>query len=234
MTINKIPFSYSQNVQPSITKHFLIVLAKTVCVAVVLSNLSACGTRKVVVTSDDSVDYKSARSLPPLIKPAQDTAPSVESTVSQVVSESNSEPVLSTNAETAAVSSDLNSASIQPNVNAVLKSKSNFTRLSIDSDFDTAWVYLAEKLRSSDLTVFSRNKSAGRIAIGCSDVGDEITEVKAGRWSIFNRRTPQASEYCSLQLNKKGGEIQVSVLDRVGVETTVEKARLILEQLQAR
>ena len=93
MTIYKIPFSNSQGSQPSLAKHFLIILAKVICMAVVLSNLSACGKRKVVVTSDDSVEYKSARSLPPLIKPTQDTTASVESTVSQVEPVSSLEPV---------------------------------------------------------------------------------------------------------------------------------------------
>ena len=232
MTIHTKPFSNSQGVQPSLTKHFLIVLAKVVCVAVVLSNISACSKRKVVVTSDDSVEYKSARSLPPLIKPTQGTSPSVASTESQVESVSNLEPVQSANVDKVVAPSGIDSASVQPSVKAVIRSKSNSTRLSIDSGWDAAWVYLTEKLKGSDLTVFSRNKSAGRIAIGCSDVGEGVIETKAGGWSIFNRKKPQASEYCSLQMNKKGRGIHVSVLDRVGVEAGVEKARLVLEQLQ--
>ena len=248
MIIHKIPSSNSQGVRPALIKHFLIDLAKAVCVVVVLSNLSACSRGKVIVTSDDSVEYKSARSLPPLIKPTQGTtpstapAPSTVPTVSQVEPISNSEPIVDsvsesdlrddTEAVVAVAPSGLKSTSIQSNLNAVLDTKSNSTRLSIDSDWDGAWAYLIEKLKDSDLTVFSRNKTAGRIAIGCSEVGEEVTETKAGRWSIFNRKKVQASEYCSLQMNKKGGDIQVSVLDRVGVEASVDKARLVLEKLE--
>ena len=223
MTNHKVLFSNSQSVRPALTKHFLIVLAKAVCVVIVLSNLSACSKRKVIVTTDDSVEYKSARSLPPLIKPTQRVNPSIESTVSEVepvldsepITDSISEPGVSREAEAvvAAAPSDLESTSIQSDLNAVINTKSNSTRLSIESDWDGAWAYLTEKLKSSDLTVFSRNKTAGRIAIGCSEVGEEVVETRAGRWSIFNRKKTQASEYCSLQMNKKGSEINVSVLD---------------------
>lgn len=114
-----------------------------------------------------------------------------------------------------------------------LVSDDDATKLEIQSDFEGAWSFLTGRLVESELTVFSRNKAAGRISIGCGDISDsEKVEVsRAGGWSIFNRRKAQASEYCALQTEESKGRTLVSVLNRSGQEVGAEYGRNILNKI---
>lgn len=125
--------------------------------------------------------------------------------------------------------SSMSSGSILPS----LVSDDDATKLEIQSDFEGAWLFLTGRLVESELTVFSRNKAAGRISIGCGDISDsEKVEVsRAGGWSIFNRRKAQASEYCALQTEESKGRTLVSVLNRSGQEVGAEYGRNILNKI---
>ena len=218
--------------------------------------LVACTSNRIVVTSDDSVDYKSAKSLPTLIKPEDlpaepNTPTQVEQSVVQVeevvavkptiVSQPDSvasEDIQLSEPSTEPVYEDTTDVELDPQttkgisvVSSDIVTQGATTRLRIDSDWDAAWDYLVDQLNSSGLTVFSRNKTAGRIAIGCGQIGDEVKVTRSGGWSIFNRKSVKASEYCSLQMKDKGDTILVSVLDRAGNEAPQQEGQVVLSGL---
>ena len=62
-------------------------LFTSVALAISLLTLAACGGRSTVVTQDDSADYRSARSLPPLKKPGSPTASTAVSSPAATSSE---------------------------------------------------------------------------------------------------------------------------------------------------
>ena len=196
--------------------------------------LTACGNKGVIQTTDESAEYKSATSLPPLKKPSElaveesstsvlASSSSASTEVDQSVSDAqqlatnlpetvNQESFIGNQAETQTPSS----APLNANIVNAGDSKS---QLEINGGFDNAWQYLASILRRSEVTVFSRNKAAGRFAIGCSGVAeDRVVVEKKGSWSVFKRDKDEEQEYCSLKLTEKRGTTLVSVHDRNGIE----------------
>lgn len=105
------------------------------------------------------------------------------------------------------------------------------TRMSIDAGFDQAWTSVNENLKTSDLTVFSRNKVAGRFAIGCGDIEAATKEVKKSGWSFFNREKPENLEYCALEVFERRDKSFVRVLNRSGVEVSDQYSRPIFERI---
>ncbi len=233
-------------------------------------SLSACGGSKKIITSDDSADYKSARSLPPLTKPSRPVAsqdkvvlqPAVVATAVDVVIEQslplvsapttiasqNSDQQISapqiavepansvplSNAQGLANSAtDVSATGISTNsvVSRVINDKSGQSRLEIAADFDLAWEFLSTSLQKSDLTVFSRNKEAGRFSIGCANIAKVPTVVKSGRWSFFNRDKQQSLEYCALQSVSKRGITMVSVLNQAGEEVSGEYSNRVFSRI---
>lgn len=193
-----------------------------------LSLMVACTNNKIVVETDDSVEYKSARSISPLIKPK---GLEIETqVVNGKLENSIIERAQSINSDSSLYETRNSASQVHQGVSNLI-SQEGTTRLMIESDWDTAWDYLVTQLNDSGLTVFSRNKSAGRIAIGCGEVGDEVDTDRSGGWSIFNRRTEKASEYCSLQMKDKGNSVLVSVLDRVGREAPQKESQSVLSGL---
>ena len=88
----------------------------------------------------------------------------------------------------------------------VLEQDNNRSRLQIDAEFDQAWAYLTNNLQKSDVTIFARNKAAGRFSIGCAGLATEDVEVrKEGGWSFFVRKPTEDLEYCALQVVAKRG-----------------------------
>jgi len=243
--------------------------------------LASCGSRGVVSTKDDSVDYKTARRLPPLKKPSKvlipETSPSAASDVAVVkqpalndavdtatpLSESRigSLPADSVTVDSSATDSsatdssakgsstadapntDLVSSSSTPSVSTTANSvneisteisnlKNNTARLKVAGDYDVAWEYLVNKLGRSSVTVFSRNKAAGRFAIGCAAFQmPESEDSEAGGWAIFNRSRAVSDDYCTLSVSESRGNIVVSALDRDGDEVGKVGATLVFEQL---
>ncbi len=220
--------------------------------------LSACNRGRVVSTQDDSADYKSAQALPPLKKPAPkpivvagsaDTSQSIDLaeplTVASVDEPFESDldqqkqvdaevlnSLVSEEAETGAKNIDL-TTSAQINTEAVIVVVGDEAKLSIERDADNAWAWLIDALANSDLTVFSRNKAAGRISIGCGEIGNSTANAvkRSGGWSIFNRKQQRISEYCALITQQKRGTTLVKVLDRAGNEVSAEYGRRILERV---
>jgi len=239
--------------------------------------LASCGSRGVVSTKDDSVDYKTARRLPPLKKPSKvlipETSPSAASDVAVVkqpalndavdtatplsesrigslpadsvtVDYSSATDSSATGSSTAdAPNTDLVSSSSTPSVSTTANSvneisteisnlKNNTARLKVAGDYDVAWEYLVNKLGRSSVTVFSRNKAAGRFAIGCAAFQmPESEDSEAGGWAIFNRSRAVSDDYCTLSVSESRGNIVVSALDRDGDEVGKVGATLVFEQL---
>ncbi len=214
--------------------------------------LVACAGR-TVDTVDRSVDYKSAKSLPPLIKPSSqaDPAPQVSSgTVSQTAAGSGGLAVVEsddpgsqtsvlaqggglsgaggavdgdgqraqTNSSTSLSESDTQKAT--PSARVI--EDNGASRLSIDADFDVAWEFLTNNLKRSDITVFTRNKSAGRFSIGCGALETAPKVSRSGGWSIFTRDKSRGSDYCALQVAERRGVSFVQVLNRAGDEVGSE------------
>lgn len=237
-----------------------ITLSKLAIVLGASALLSACGAGKVVNTQDNSAEYKTAKSLPPLKKPTPvvvtqrapvgvveqqaETAVEPVADVSAAVEAAQSEATLNDAPEVAveniddAVETIEVAQSEQAVVSAAAVSSANIVddgsgqaRLKIDAGFEQAWVYLSDNLKKSDLTVFSRNKAAGRFSIGCANIAAAPTVTKNGRWSFFNRDRQPRLEYCALQAVERRGATLVSVLNRSGEEVTAEYSRDVFTRL---
>ena len=222
--------------------------------------LSACGGGKVIETKDDSVDYRSAQSLPPLKKPEligrplQQTSSvqaaaiepvdlepveeitgsdeSVDALDSSDVAEQQIETQSSDDQQTEELSaidqssqypepeieSSAPALSSRPMVNSkVVRGQAGYSMLQIEADSDTAWTYVLESLQASDITVFTRNKDAGKFSIGCGDIPSQQKVVKKGGWSIFNRqKSTGESPYCSLNMIESKTYVSVAVFDKLG------------------
>ena len=169
--------------------------------------LNACSGNKVVVTTDDSADYQSARQLPPLNK---------KTIVEQDVL---TEPAVSAQA-----------ATIKQNLHMSIVDLPSKTRLQIDADINSAWNPLLVELKFAAITVHSRNTVAARIEIGCGDVDEGREVVERGRWSIFND-DGFIYEYCVLQLTGSNGGTVVSMHNRRGEEVSASAARSVFEKI---
>ncbi|MBL4673480.1 MAG: outer membrane protein assembly factor BamC [Arenicella sp.] len=205
-------------------------------VALISLSLSACGGGKKIVTSDDSADYKSARSLPPLKKPSRvvvsqknsDTRPAADS---GIVDESSAKVVEKTDALASSPVINVAKIPVEQLSATVVDVGSGQARLEVAADFDRAWDYLNVSLQQSDLTVFSRNKEAGRFSIGCANIAAAPTVVKSGRWSFFNRDKQQSLEYCALRAVEKRGITVVSVLNQAGEEVSGEYSKKVFSRI---
>jgi len=238
--------------------------------------LSACGGGKKISTKDNSVDYKSAKSLPPLKKPsrvvvAPKPAPTISSTTASEESIAQideplvqkeapivqaEEPIAQAEEPIAQVEEPIAQAeepiaqAQEPEVQgqvevaeaaetseplalnaSVVTETSGQARLVVEADFEQAWEYLSENMKKSDLTIFSRNKEAGRFSIGCANIAAAPTVVKSGRWSFFNRGKQLNLEYCSLKVAEKRGKTSVSVLNRAGEEVSGEYSNTVFSRI---
>ena len=208
---------------------------KVVSLSILILALAACGgSGKQVVTEDNSADYKSSTSLPPLKKPSKASPPTVASEVEPtldntvVTSEAGvvSAPIEDSTLASNSPLPDVADAQTEPSDRAVVTRSissrvipggSDSARLQIDANFDSAWAYMTENLKNSDVTVFSRNKEAGRFSIGCGSM-DSVKPVKKGGWSIFNKGKQKLSEYCALSVVERRGKSLVFVLNRDNTE----------------
>ena len=195
-----------------------------ILLTIVLFNFAACGG--IRAASDSSADYKSARSLPPLKKPEQqspvvlsdDIAPveslletanesdSIESSVDQQIS----------SADESLANQKVQNLSLI--ATQVVEPRAGVSRLQIDADFSQAWEFLSNRLQRSEVTIFTRNKDAGRIAIGCGQIDSRNGATKSGGWSIFSRDRKTKFDYCAIQLDERRGVTTASLLDRQGEE----------------
>lgn len=215
--------------------------------------LTACGGNPKVVTTDDSADYKSARELPPLKKPSRilqtvtqapppvTPAPASSQPAPQPVPQTAATPtaqaddnidvrsrdVAVRNAPVASVATPPAAA-----INArVVNPEDQIARLQMNASFDSAWAYVNDSLKRSDITVHSRNRAAGRIAIGCSDIDQAPAVVKRGGWSFFNRRPEEELEYCALQLVSSKQSTNLQVINRSGQEVSRASAENIFRRI---
>lgn len=225
--------------QHSIPKHGLCMFL----VIVATLSLSACGGKKNISTEDSSADYKSAQALPPLKKPSRvvvagqsaPSSPLVSEPDVSVVGTSPQELTTSTNGvsdNTAQDDSGQGSTSEADVLSSsVVAGKSGEMRLQVEAGFEETWDYLSASLQKSDITVFSRNKAAGRFSIGCANIAAAPTVSTSGRWSFFNRSKQQNLEYCALQALEKRGITVVSVLNRAGEEVSGEYSNDVFSRI---
>ena len=170
--------------------------------------LNGCSGNKVVVTTDDSADYQSARQLPPLNKGGV------------IGRESQSAPLV--DAQTASAPKQA--------LNMSIVNISNNSRLKIDTNIDNVWDSLLAELKHAAITVHSRNTGSSRIEIGCGDVDEGAEVVKRGGWSLFTD-DGLIYEYCVLQLANSNGNTLVSMLNRRGEEVSASEARSVFEKI---
>lgn len=200
-------------------------------VVVLLALLTACGGNKVVLTTDDSADYRSAKQLPPLkkvISPPAPAAPAIQSTASAPApAPAASTPQPSNRPATVAATSS-------PPVNVITTSiidvSNDRKRMKIDAGLDVAWRYLLDDLRSSTVTVHTRNKTAARIEIGCGEFDDTVTATESGGWKIFSRDEYEF-EYCVMELSEDRGATLVTMLDRRGDEVKSAQSMAIFNKI---
>lgn len=176
------------------------------------SVLFACGGEKQVETEDDSADYRSAQALPPLIKntsskPAGQPAPVIPQ--SPVPDQATDNPLT---------------------VSVVSDGERN-SRLQINADFDRSWDMLSQRLKGSNITVHSRNRDAGRIAIGCAELDDEQPRDSSGGWSILSKKPKKGLEYCALQVLAKKRNTEVKMLNRNAQEVDKAAAEKVFSRL---
>lgn len=233
----------NDHTQSALTEHSILRRsAPFLAVFVVAVLMTACGNKRIIQTADDSADYSSARSLPPLKKPSQAAVKSQQETssdpvvtVTEPAAEESSAPEVSVQEDTpvlvdqqvtddSAKDDAVEEPATQASANAIFNASvidvgDGKSRLEINADIEGAWRYLTANLQKSDITLFSRNRAAGRFAIGCSGVAEDAVNVeKKGSWSFFKRGENQESDYCALQVIEKRGQTHVSVLDRSGTE----------------
>lgn len=183
-----------------------------------LLSLSACsGSGKKIVTTDDSAKYKGSVTLQPLKRPS--TVTTSLSTADASPSAANSNAVVRTHSVKDAI------------VSAITTDDNGMTRLEISADFDQAWAYINRRLVMSELTVFSRNKVAGRFEIGCGDIDSASIMVKKGGWSFLNRDKLENLEYCALEMVERRDKTYLLVLNRSGLEVSSGFSQPILEKI---
>ena len=204
--------------------------------------LGACGRPDLIVTTDDSADYKSARTLPPLKKTR--TVQNTDSSPSPIVETSVETPVY-TPAETPIETPvETPQAQIEPSptdtasavestpsvVANIIQPKSGVSRLQLDLGFNEAWNFLVDGVLKSNVTLHSRNKAAGILSIGCGEIGESEPVSNEGGWSIFRKKN-QLSEYCSMQLIGDDDQSRVLVLNQSGDEVSSVQSEAIFNQL---
>lgn len=247
----------SQNRTPFLSARIVFKCVAALAAVVFVSLLSACSSGKVINTVDDSVEYRKAQTLPPLKKNSRVITSDVPATESRVTVESEDVVAESTplateeqnatandvadsgsviTTESIAPDSDSSAdTSIGKSVSArVVSAGSNYSRLEINTGFDQAWEYLTDNLQRSDVTIFSRNKAAGRLSIGCAGIDngtDDILIEKQGRWSFFNRDKLERLEYCALEAVSKRDSTNVKVLNRSGQEILTESSTKVFERI---
>ena len=222
-------------------------VSRVVIVLVLTLFLASCGSGGKVSTQDKSVEYQSARKLPPLKKPS----PVVNSTPAEAnegaVEESptsgevaaaqslvpSADPLIQESNATTEANSAVANTSTQKVEAQITNLRNNIARLTVASEFDAAWDYLTTRLARSSVTVFSRNKAAGRFAIGCAAfrVPDEGSSSRSGGWAIFNRGSGKDEEYCALSVSTARGNTVVSALDREGEEVGKAGAVLVFNEI---
>jgi uncharacterized lipoprotein len=193
-----------------------------------LLSLVACGGRSTVVTHDDSAEYRDARSLPPLKKP---NAPDAQTSEGLATQTSTTAPVAAPVQSSAPTQTSGASQSSVISAN-VIETNDNQVALQINGDVDAAWRYLRTNLKRSDITVHTRNKAAGRFAIGCAGIDSEegVAVTKSGGWSIFRRKQSE-TEHCSLQLVADNDVSVVRAYDRSGQLVSAQLARGLFNRL---
>ncbi|GHA00824.1 hypothetical protein GCM10008090_07330 [Arenicella chitinivorans] len=197
--------------------------------------LTGCNNKRIIQTVDDSAEYQSARALPPLIKPSG--SPASEPVLDDepempedVVITEPEEPAVAVQA--APVSEPVSQAPQRTLTARVVETRDGRSKLLIDAPLTEAWAYLAANLQKSDVTIFSRNETAGRFAIGCTDIPEQAVRVqKRGGWSIFTRDKTEPSEYCGLQTVEEKGQTAVTVLNRAGVVVPAESSNKIFARI---
>ena len=222
-------------------------VSRVVIVLVLTLFLASCGSGGKVSTQDKSVEYQSARKLPPLKKPspvvssvpAEANEGGVEEspTSGEVAAAQSLDPSADTLTQesdsTTGASSAVANTSTQKVEAQITNLRNNIARLTVASEFDAAWDYLTTRLARSSVTVFSRNKAAGRFAIGCAAfrVPDEGSSSRSGGWAIFNRGSGKDEEYCALSVSTARGNTVVSALDREGEEVGKAGAVLVFNEI---
>ena len=134
--------------------------------------LTSCGKKGAVKTVDASVEYQSAQSLPPL---------------------QHKENVLSS------------STSITPEITSfdgqIMNDKKG-SYVVINTRGESAWQQLEAGLNRAEITIYGRNKEAGRYFIGCGDESDILQQPrKLGGFSIPFIKPQKRfveTEYCFL------------------------------------
>ena len=235
-------------------------LYQTAVLFVIMIALSACaaGTKKSV---DNSADYRSAQSLPPLKKPDRESKVIVQdqgaspTILSENISSSDLEPPIADQPTNGAAGSTVEesiasqeaaqqnralrqqelveSASTDLITATVVEARPGVSRLHVDAKFESAWSYLSQQLQSSSMTVFTRNKDAGRVDIGCSQLDEQLQTSKSGGWSVFRRDRRKLSDYCALKIGERRGATIVTLLDRQGDEVVGEFSAKIFNQLNS-
>lgn len=193
--------------------------------------LSACGTQSKIVTTDDSADYHSARSIPPLKKVNVDrnttqTAPVNQPETPAVATVATNTPQPEAIVEPAPTAQPLNDQVAF----RVVQLESGQVRMQLDANPNDAWAVIDKLLIPSDITVHSKNQVAGRFAIACEGIEEEAPVVKKGGWSFFNRKTA-AQEYCSIKLIDVKGGTFASVFNKRGAEVSGTEADGIFTRL---
>lgn len=174
--------------------------------------LSGCGGGEKIETEDDSADYRSARALPPLIK---DVGSEAEKPATSVIPE-------------AYVPEQANNGSATI---TIISKGDDRARLQINRSFEGAWIALGEKLKNSGITVHNRNKNAGRIAVGCGELGETEQQDMPGGWSIFRSKPTTELEYCALQMLPGKQNTEVQVLNRNAQEVDKASAQRVFVRL---
>lgn len=185
--------------------------------------LTACGGNKVITTTDDSADYKTAKQLPPLNKSPQleNNSPELDSKSSQLVNNSS---------ESATTSIQVSERSNNQSITTSIVDVSDYKRLLIDAPTDEAWPYFLTQLRTSTVTIHSRNNEATRVEVGCGSIDDGAKKIEKDGWLILDREN-LVYEYCVMQLTESRGVTSVSVRNRLDEEVSASEAITLLSKV---
>ena len=156
--------------------------------------LTSCAKKTVKKTVAASVNYKTAKKLPPLNK---------HSTLD------NSE-----------IYAQDNFVQNKPKLEASLKqTRKGSPFILIDSKPKVAWDQLEAALDRANVTVYGRNKEAGQFFVSCGDDNSQpISTKKDKRFLIFKSKVSYSpTEYCALLTDKyRGNKTSVKLVSRKG------------------
>jgi len=189
--------------------------------------LSACGSNNNYDAKDKSVDYLSARALPPLVK---STSTNTSNNSSKSMNTQSSKPPARSSVVIAS----------KPAENAIWKvvsASSRYSRIQTGLDMSQAWSAFADKLTAAAVTIVSRSSENTEYKVSClpqltaeSDGSQNVSGSQKRGWSIF-KSSEAKEDFCRFSFDLDDGQVTIKYLDQTGKEVPGEISTALLTKI---